>query len=319
MEHRIENVTGNETDNETDNETEAFCDQILRATLCGGEASVFLARTTRLCEDARAAHRASPLAAAALGRTLTMTAIMSLSSLKNDDDRLSITLNGHGKIGKVVCAGRPPALVKGYVEDPMLDLPLNEKGKLDVAQAVGRDGTMTVIRDIGLREPYVGRSRLVSGEIAEDFAFYYTISEQSPSLVALGVHVSREAKVDSAGGILVQPLPGCSEETLTRLEALASKLSSISTLLSEHETLDSLMDELFGDMDVHLLARETPAFCCDCSRERIERALIAMGYDELKSLRDEDGKAQLWCHFCNTAYDFSGADLDALLAGMRHE
>ena len=167
-------------------------DEIVRATLCGGEAVVYLARTTELCETARATHHASALAAAALGRTLTMTAIMTLSSLKNDTDRLSLTIDGKGPIGRIVCAGRVPALVKGYVDEPTIDLPRNAKEKLDVGGAVGRDGTITVVRDLGLREPYVGRSRLVSGEIAEDFAMYFTISEQSPSLVALGVHVSAE-------------------------------------------------------------------------------------------------------------------------------
>lgn len=292
-------------------------DEIVRATLCGGEAVVYLARTTELCETARATHHASALAAAALGRTLTMTAIMTLSSLKNDTDRLSLTIDGKGPIGRIVCAGRVPALVKGYVDEPTIDLPRNAKEKLDVGGAVGRDGTITVVRDLGLREPYVGRSRLVSGEIAEDFAMYFTISEQSPSLVALGVHVSAEYYVDAAGGILVQPLPGCSEETLEKLEKSAGKLSSISTLMGDYGTLDEILEMLFPGMDARILARQTPKFACDCSRERIERALIAMGYDELKSLRDEDGKAQLSCSFCDRVYDFSGEDLDQLLCAMR--
>ncbi len=293
-------------------------DEILRATLAGGEAVCFLARTTKLCDDARAAHGASPLASAVLGRTLTMTAIMCLSSLKNDDDRLTVTLDGKSLIGKVVCGGRTPALVKGYVEDPYLELPLNEKGKLDVAWAVGKDGNMTVIRDLGLKEPYVGRARLVSGEIAEDFAFYFTVSEQTPSLVALGVHVAQDTTVDSAGGILVQPLPGCTEETLQKLEALADKLSSVSSLMAQYESLDDIMAYLFGEeVPYNILQRQEPKFACDCSRERIERALIAMGYEELKAMRDEDGKAELWCNFCNTTYDFSGEDLDALLETMR--
>ncbi len=307
----------NPTHNPPQNMTYDGPDEIVRATLIDGEAVAFVARTTRLCEAARVAHGASPLAAAALGRTLTMTAMMSLSSLKNDEDRLTVTVNGHGPIGKIVCGGRAPALVKGYVENPTLDLPLNAQGKLDVGQAVGRDGTVTVIRDLGLKEPYVGRARLVSGEIAEDFALYFTVSEQTPSLVALGVHVNRHACVDSAGGVLIQALPGCSEESLTRLEALAPQLSSVSTLMACSAQVEEVMQSLFGDMRMHVLQRQEPAFCCDCSRERIERALIAMGYDELKSLRDEDGKAQLWCNFCNRTYDFTGEQLDALLASMR--
>ena len=292
-------------------------DEIIRATLFDGEAVAFVARTTRLCEAARVAHGASALAAAALGRTLTMTAMMSLSSLKNDADRLTVTVNGHGPIGKIVCAGRAPALVKGYVENPGVDLPLNAKGKLDVGQAVGRDGTITVIRDLGLKEPYVGRARLVSGEIAEDFALYFTVSEQTPSLVALGVHVDRNVHVDAAGGVLIQALPGCSEESLTRLEVLAAQLSTVSTLMARPVTVEELLQTLFTDMRIHILQRQEPAFCCDCSRERIERALIAMGYDELKSLRDEDGKAQLWCNFCTRTYDCTGEQQDDLLASMR--
>ena len=293
-------------------------DKILRATVCNGEAAVYLARTTALCEKARTTHHASPLAAAVLGRALTMTAIMAFSSFKNDDDRLTITLDGKGLIGKVVCCGMAPVHVKGYVEDPLLELPLNEKGKLDVGWAVGNQGTLTVVKDLGLREPYVGRSALQTGEIAEDFAFYYTVSEQTPSLVALGVHIHPDYYVDGAGGILVQPLPGCSEESLEKLEEVGSRLSSISTLMMEYETLDEIMGELFGE-DYKILQYDEPRFQCDCSRERIDRALIAMGYEELKTMRDEDGQADLWCNFCNTTYHYTGEDLDAILAQMRPE
>ena len=291
-------------------------DEILRATVFSSEAAVYLARTTELCEKARETHHASPLAAAVLGRTLTMTAIMAFSSFKNEDDRLTVTLNGNGLIGKVVCCGMPPVDVKGYVEDPNLDLPLNEKGKLDVGWAVGNSGTLTVIKDLGLKEPYVGRSALQTGEIAEDFAFYYTVSEQTPSLVALGVHVHPDLHVDGAGGILIQTLPGCSDETITRLEQVGANLSSISTMMMEHETLDEIMQMLFGG-EFRILQRDVPRFRCDCSRDRIDRVLIAMGYEELKKMRDEDNGADLWCNFCNTTYHYTGEQLDALLEIMR--
>ena len=245
-----------------------------------------------------------------------MTAIMAFSSFKNEDDRLTVTLNGNGLIGKVVCCGMAPVDVKGYVEDPNLDLPLNEKGKLDVGWAVGNSGTLTVIKDLGLKEPYVGRSALQTGEIAEDFAFYYTVSEQTPSLVALGVHVHPDLHVDGAGGILIQLLPGCSDETITRLEQVGEKLSSISTMMMEYDTLDGIMQTLF-DEDFKILQRDMPRFRCDCSRERIDRALIAMGYEELKKMRDEDNGADLWCNFCNTTYHYSGEQLDNLLETMR--
>ncbi|MGI6004159.1 MAG: Hsp33 family molecular chaperone HslO [Christensenellales bacterium] len=291
-------------------EKTAHPDSILRGTLAGGQAGFALARTTRLAEEARRIHQLSPLAAAALGRTLSMTAIMTLF-LKGENESITVTLDGKGLIGKIVAIGRPGALVKGYVGDPQLELPLNENGKLDVAWAVGRDGMLTVVRDLGMREPYVGQTRLQTGEIGEDFAFYFTVSEQTPSMVAVGVLVGQE--VLSSGGLLVQALPECSEEVLSALEDKAGDLSDISSLFAQDQPIEAILEELLGDLQPQILERARPMYECDCSRGRIIRALIAMGEEEMRQMiREQDG-AEVSCYFCNKVRRFTGEELENIL------
>nr|WP_122013159.1 Hsp33 family molecular chaperone HslO [Maliibacterium massiliense] len=290
-------------------------DTILRATLADDQVSVLLARTTHLVEDARKTFDASPLATAVLGRTLTMTAMMALS-LKNARDSITVTLAGGGLIGKVVAVGRPGPLVKGYVDDPRLELPLNEQGKLDVGWAVGRDGMLTVVRDLGLRDPYVGQARLQTGEIGDDFAFYFTVSEQTPSMVALGVLADRDG-MRASGGLLVQPLPGCNEDVIARLEQKAKDLANISALVARHDTARAVLEALFSDMDPRVLQEQSPHFACDCSRERVTRALVAMGEQELTQLIEEDHKAELTCHFCNRRYAFDERELRDILQAAK--
>jgi len=288
-------------------------DEILRATLAGGEAVCFLARTTKLCDDARAAHGASPLASAVLGRTLTMTAIMCLSSLKNDDDRLTVTLDGKSLIGKVVCGGRTPALVKGYVEDPYLELPLNEKGKLDVGRAVGH-GSLAISRDLGLKEPYMGRVPLVTGEIGEDFTYYFAKSEQTPTAIALGVLVDTDLSARQAGGFIVQLMPGAGDDIAVKLEENLQQLPPVTTLLEEGLTAEAIIEKITEGLTLKYLDEAHYEYRCDCNHDKICRALISLGRDELTDMIEKDGGAEITCQFCPKVYRFNAEELRTLLA-----
>lgn len=289
-------------------------DSIRRYMAAEGNVRILLAHTTVACEEARQVHDASPVATAAMGRTLT-AALLLASELKGDG---SITANvaGNGPMGRICAVARPDGTVKVTAADPAVDLPPRADGKLDVAGAVGREGKLAVIRDLGMREPWVGQVNLVSGEIAEDFAMYLTASEQQPSLVSLGVLIGRELQVVSAGGIVVQPLPGCPEDVLAALEGKAPALIDLSRRLQQ-EGPDGLVQAVFGDLQPTLVDERPAHLACDCSRERISRALIALGAEELTDMRDQDGGAELQCHFCNAKYQFTADDLTALLAEAR--
>jgi len=266
-----------------------------------------------LVEEARNVHSASRVCTAALGRTLMAVAMMSVE-LKNEQDRLTAIVKGGGPAGNIVCTARPNGLVKGYIENPSLELPLAPNGKLDVSMAVGWFGDLTVVRDLTMKEPYVGRCELVSGEIAEDFARYFTVSEQTPSLVYLGVRLNSESgEVLSAGGLILQPLPGCPEENIELAMGHAPSIEKLSVLLENGLTLEEALQEVLTGLTIEKTDTLTPGFLCDCSRERLERVLISLGNEELTDLIETDGKATLTCHFCNSAYDFNEAELRALL------
>ncbi len=266
-----------------------------------------------LVEEAHKVHSTSRVCTAALGRTLMAVAMMSME-LKNENDRLTAIIKGGGPAGNIVCTARPNGLVKGYIENPELELPLAPNGKLDVSMAVGWFGDLTIVRDLSMKEPYVGRSELVSGEIAEDFARYFTISEQTPSLVYLGVRVNGESgEVLSAGGLMIQPLPGCPEQNIDLIMNHAQSIEKLSVLLENGLTLEESLQEMLAGLTIEKTETLTPRFLCDCSRERLERVLISLGKEELTDLINTDGKATLNCHFCNTAYDFNETELRALL------
>jgi len=288
-------------------------DKILHITLEDGQARALVAVTTDLVEEARRIHDLTPTAAAALGRTLTISAIQG-AMLKNDKDSVTVTIKGGGPIGSVVCVAHANGKVKGYVGDPHVDLPLKSNGKLDVGGAVGVNGHVTVVKDLGLRDPYVGQTRIVSGEIAEDMAFYLTVSEQTPSLVSLGVLVEGKQEVHGAGGVLIQPLPGCSEAVLQQLESLANHLAGISTAIRDLGSAEALAQYALIGFRYNILESVEPAFECDCSRERIERVLLSMGETELRAMIAEQHGAQVCCHFCNEQYNFTETQLEALLA-----
>lgn len=268
---------------------------------------------TQLVSDARKTHGLSRVATAALGRQLLMTSMIA-SLCKNETDTVTTVIAGNGPSGNIVCVGRNGGLVKGYATNPETELPLRDDGKLDVSGYVGTSGKLTMIRDLGLKEPYVGMCNLISGEIAEDFAQYFTASEQQPSIVYLGVHENAaDGKVTGAAGLLIQTMPNCPDEAIERVMKIADRIPAIGARISEGESLNAILSDLFATLDPAFTNVFSPAFSCDCSRERLERALISIGRKELSELIEQDGKAELTCQFCGKTYQFDRVALEALL------
>ena len=288
-------------------------DCLLKAMAAEDQVRITAVSSRNLVAEAQRIHSLSRVATAALGRMLSMTVILA-SDLKNETDRVSAILKGGGPGGNLVTTGLPNLDVKGMAGNPGLELPPNAKGKLDVSGYVGKDGQLTVVRDLSLKEPYVGSSPLVSGEIAEDFANYLLTSQQEPSIVYLGVRVSVEdGTVLAAGGILVQPMPGCPDGVLDRLSASADRIATLARRLEEGTDLKDFVLDTFAEFGPRILSEAVPRYHCDCSRERIEQALISVGKEELTAMIEEDHGAEVTCHFCNTAYRFSEAELKMLL------
>lgn len=283
--------------------------RMLRLTLMDGQARVFLCDTTEMAQQARDIHEASNTCSAAMGRMLAATAIMG-ANLKSDGDRITATINGGGPAGPICAIAGPDGTVKVTIEHPEVELPLKPNGKLDVGGALGKDGQLTVMRSFGFGEPYVGRVALVSGEIAEDFAMYYLESEQTPSLCALGTLVGE--KIISAGGILIQAMPDCSEELLDALEIRAELFSSISQMLSDM-TLEEIVEGCFRGLQPEILEELPLQLRCDCSRDYIERVLLSMGENELRDIIKNQGGCEVQCHFCRKRYAFTKQELEGLI------
>ncbi len=285
----------------------------MQALLMGGAIRVTAISGKVLVEEARRVHSLSRVCTAGLGRQLMATAMMA-TQLKHEEESLTTILRGTGPAGNLVCTGRFGARVKGYVANPEVELPLSPSGKLDVSGAVGSTGKLTVIRDLSLREPYVGEVSLISGEVAEDFAQYFAVSEQQPSLVYLGVRVRPEdGTVLAAGGLFAQPLPGCPDEDIELLQEKAADIEHLSIKLEEGMALEAALAELFSGMELELTGELSPVWECDCSVERTERALIALGREELTDMIEQDGGAELTCQFCRKAYSFDAQALRSLL------
>ena len=286
-------------------------DYILRATAANDSIRAFAATTKDTVQKARELHDTTPVASAALGRLLTAGAMMGVM-LKNEDDLVTLQIKGDGPLeGELVtadCKGQ----VKGYVFNPHVDIPPKSPEKLDVGGAVGK-GFLTVIKDLGLKEPYVGKTELISGEVAEDIAYYYATSEQVASAVALGVLVDKDTSIKEAGGFIIQLMPGVSEEIISKLEFRINTIPYITELLSMGDTPESILNLILGDMDLKIIDKIPTEYFCGCSRERVEKALLAIGEKDLQQLLEEDKKAELSCHFCNKVYNFDENDLKRLL------
>lgn len=272
--------------------------------------------STGLVEKARELHDTTPVSTAALGRTLTASSMLGLL-LKGHKEQVSIQIKGNGPAKSIFTTGDSNGNVKGYITNPLVDIPFKENGKLDVGGAVGSQGEIIVIRDFGLKEPYVGKSNLVTGEIAEDLVSYFMTSEQQPSAISLGVYVSKEKMVEAAGGLLIQPLPNIDEENLTLLEETLKKMRPISDMVREGLSPEDIIGEVLFNFEIDVLDRGYVDFVCDCSIERIEKGLISLGEKELRAIIEEDGHAEASCHFCNKKYSFDKEVLEGLIIEAR--
>ena len=291
-------------------------DRIIRALAYNGKVNIKCVDTTELVEEARKIHGLSPVATAALGRLLTMACLMG-NDLKDVDNSITLQVKADGPIGQMSVVVDGNLNVKGYVQNPNVDLPLRSDGKLDVGGAVGKNGMLYIVKDIGLKEPYVGISPLVSGEIAEDFTSYYATSEQVPTAIALGVLVNKDG-VKSAGGYRIQLMPEATEEDIARLEESLKNIKPISALSEEETSLEEIAEQACGDDKLFILLQNiAPQYRCDCSKDRIERGLISLGAQELDNIINTDGHAEIVCNFCKKAYNFSKDDLEKLKGECR--
>ena len=285
-------------------------DYMLRATAANGQIRAFAATSRDLVEKTRQAHNTSPVATAALGRLMTAGVMMG-SMMKADSDLLTIRVEGDGPIGGLTVTADKNGNVKGYAFHPEVMLPPKAKGKLDVGGALGV-GVLSVIQDIGLKEPYVGQTILVTGEIAEDLTYYYATSEQTPSSVALGVMMNKENTVRQAGGFIIQLLPGASDEIIDKLEAKLSVISSITALLNAGKTPEEILTDILGEFGLEILSKMPVQFHCDCERSRVEKAIISIGRKEIQDMIDEGKEIEVNCQFCNKHYEFSVDELKKL-------
>ena len=283
-------------------------DHIAKAML-NGEAVVYAVRSTEIVDELLRIHDLTPVCTAALGRTISAAAMMA-SDFKDEENSLSVIIKGDGPMGGLIVCADGQLNLKGYVYNNGVELPLNENGKLPVGAAIGK-GTLTVVEDKGLKEPYSGSIELVTGEIAEDFAEYFMVSQQQPSAVALGV-LTDGLSVLSSSGIIVQPLPDCSDETITEIENRIGELQRINTIINGGKSPYEAIEHIFEGLDIKKLEEREIRFKCGCSEERIERVILSLGRDEIEDMI-KDGEAEVKCSFCNTAYHFNTEALKRLL------
>ena len=290
-------------------------DYIVRGTAADNQIRVFAATTRNMVEHARQIHNTSPVATAALGRLMTAGAMMG-SMMKGEKDILTLQIKASGPINGITVTADSKANVKGYVGNPDVIIPANDKGKLDVAGAVGI-GILNVIKDIGMKEPYVGQTALQTSEIAEDLTYYFATSEQIPSSVGLGVLMNKDNTVRQAGGFIIQVMPFAEDEVITALENKLSTVSSITSMLDAGMTPENILEEIFEGLSLDIMDKVPTAFSCNCSRERVEKALISVGKSEIQSMIDDNEPIEMNCHFCNTKYVFEVEELKKLLKSAR--
>ena len=290
-------------------------DHIIRAITADGSVKAVAITGRDLVERARTIHTLLPVATAALGRTLLAASMMG-DMLKEDNGALTLQIKGGGPLGTILAVSDCGGNVRGYVQDPHVELMEKVPGKLDVGAAVGTDGSLTVIKDLGLKEPYIGSIGLFSGEIADDIAMYFVESEQIPTACALGVLVGTDQSVTSAGGYLIQPLPGASDDIIHKIEAGVHRVGSVSHALEGGLDGEGLLRAVLSDFQLEILEKHPVEYRCYCSRDRVTRALISMGREELSSLIRDQGQADLTCQFCDKVYHYSQEQLEKLLAEM---
>ncbi|ACD53844.1 MULTISPECIES: Hsp33 family molecular chaperone HslO [Clostridium] len=287
-------------------------DKIVRATAKNGMVRIIGGITTNLVNEGSKIHECTPVAAAALGRMLTAGTLMG-TTLKGEKESLTLKINGGGEAKGITITAHNDASVKGFIGNPYVTRELNDKGKLDVGGAIGKDGLLYVIKDLGLKEPYVGQVPIYSGEIAEDFAYYFTVSEQTPSAVSLGVLVDKDLSIKAAGGFIVQMMPDADELLADLVTYRLEEIPPITTLISEGKTIEEILEFIFEGMDLNILDSIEPSYKCDCSREKVEKALASIGKKDLQEIYDDGKNEEIVCNFCNTKYSFTTNDIGELL------
>lgn len=290
-------------------------DYLVRAIGFNGSVRAFAVSSTETVGEAQRRHDTWPTASAALGRT--MTAGVMMGAMQKGDDQLTIKVQGDGPIGAIIVDANAKGEVRGYAMNPHVDFELNQFGKLDVRRAVGTQGSLSVVKDAGLRDYFTGQVELVSGELGEDFAYYFTKSEQTPSAVGLGVLVNPDYTIKAAGGFIVQVMPGVDDETITQIEEALSKIEPVSKMIEKGFTPEEILEAVLGKEHVEILDRQDVTFSCNCSKDRFSNALIGLGEDELQAMIDEDHGAEAECHFCMEKYSYSEDELRDIIEEVR--
>ena len=290
-------------------------DYIVRATAAHGQIRAFAVTSRDTVEKARAAHNTSPVVTVALGRLLSAASMMGIM-MKGDDDLLTIKIESNGPVEGLTVTADSKGRVKGYAFNPNVIIPNNSKGQLDVASALGL-GVMSVIKDIGLKEPYVGQTILVTSEIADDITYYFATSEQVPSSVGLGVLMNKDNTVEQAGGFIIQLMPDASEDIIDKLEKRIGEIKSVTEMLEIGMTPENILEHILGDMDLDVLETIPTEFYCNCSKDRVEKAIISIGKKDIQEMIDDGKEIEVNCHFCNTKYTFSVEELKDILEKAR--
>lgn len=291
-------------------------DYMIKSIIDDGMFRAYVADATGIVQEAQRRHDTWSASSAALGRSLVGTLLLASSVLKGDE-KMTVRIQGDGPVGGIVIDGNANGTVKGYLQDPHVHLPLNEKGKIDVAGAVGTNGMLSVTKDLTVGEPFTGQVQLVSGELGEDFTYYLAQSEQIPSSVGLSVFVNADNSIEVAGGFLIQVLPGATDEAITDLENRLAKLPLISQLLQEKKTPEDILYDLFEKASVKIVDKMPVSFKCDCSKEKFSEMLATIDRDDMEQMINEDHKAEIVCHFCGNKYQYDETDLKKILSEMK--
>ncbi len=286
-------------------------DYLVKALAFEKQVRAYAVDSTETVGEAQRRHQTWPTASAALGRT--MTAGVMMGAMLKGEEKLTIKVEGDGPIGAIIADGDAKGHVRGYVSNPQVHFGLNEKGKLDVRRAVGTNGTLTVVKDIGLRENFSGQVPIVSGELGEDFTYYFAVSEQTPSSVGVGVLVNPDNSILAAGGFIIQLMPGTDEETISKIEESINKTPPISQMIRDGLTPEEILNQLLGEENIRIVEKMPIEFRCTCSKERFGRAIMSLGKAEIQDMITEDGKADTQCHFCNAEYHFTKEELEEIL------
>ena len=285
-------------------------DYLVRALSFNGQVRAYAVRTTETVGEAQVRHHTWPTASAALGRA--MSAAVMMGAMLKGEEKLTIKIEGGGPIGVILVDSNAKGEVRGYVTNPQIHFDLNEQGKLDVRRAVGTDGALTVVKDIGMRENFTGQVPIVSGELGEDFTYYFVTSEQTPSSVGVGVLVNPDNSILAAGGFILQLMPGTDDEVITEIENRLKKIPPVSKLIQQGLTPEELLEALLGKENLKILDKMPVAFTCSCSKERFASAIISLGAEEIEDMIVTEGKAEAHCHFCNEKYEYSKEELEEL-------